>query len=129
MRNEIIVMTSVSGLLFCFIMVFSSLSPMPYGDAFNSVGMWSNIGFMLFLYIFSLILYIAGADWMKYVMAVFCGLGLLISLSISMVTLVAIAWIGSVSGFITLHLLSVVAMLVNIAWFIVAFRKKHTAPA
>src|SRR5699024_1095708 len=52
MRNEIIVMTSVSGLLFCFIMVFSSLSPMPYGDAFNSVGMWSNIGFMLFFYFF-----------------------------------------------------------------------------
>lgn len=129
MRNEIIVMTSVSGLLFCFIMVFSSLSPMPYGDAFNSVGMWSNIGFMLFFYIFSLLLYIAGADWMKYVMAVFCGLGLLISLSISMVTLVAIAWIGSVSGFIILFLLSVVAMLVNIVWFIVAFRKKHTAPA
>lgn len=129
MRNEIIVITSVSGLLFCFIMVFSSLSPMPYGDAFNSVGMWSNIGFMLFFYIFSLFLYIAGADWMKYVMAVFCGLGLLISLSISMVTLVAIAWIGSVSGFIILFLLSVVAMLVNIAWFIVAFRKKHTASA
>lgn len=129
MRNGIVVMTSISGVLFCFMMFFSSLSPMPYGDAFNSVGMWMNIAFMLFFYIFSLLLYIAGLDWMKYVMAVFCGLGLFISLTITMVTLVAMTWMASVSGFLTLLLLSVLATLANIVWYIVAFRKKHISKA
>src|SRR5699024_3455063 len=99
MRYSIIVVTDVSGCLFCFIMIFSTLSPLPRGDSFNSAGMCVNVALLLFVYILSLVFYIAGFNWMKYVMAVFCGLGLLTSLSIVAITLIAIAWMSSVSGF------------------------------
>src|SRR5699024_6554608 len=113
MRYSMIVVTAVSGCLFCFIMIFSTLSPLPRGDSFNSAGMWVNVALLLFVYILSLVFYIAGFNWMKYVMAVFCGLGLLTSLSIVAITLIAIAWMSSVSGFRMLLLLSILATLTN----------------
>src|SRR5699024_5861028 len=100
MRYSIIVVTAVSGCLFCSIMIFSTISPLPRGDSFNSAGMWINVALLLFVYILSLVFYIAGFNWMKYVMAVFCGLGLLTSLSIVAITLIEIAWLSSVYGFL-----------------------------
>jgi len=125
MRYSIIVVTVISGCLFCFIMIFSTLSPLPRGDAFNSTGMWINVALLLFVYILSLVFYIAGFNWMKYVMAVFCGMGLLTFLSIVAITLISIAWMSSVSGFRMLLLFSILATLTNISWYVVAFRKKR----
>src|SRR5699024_2607285 len=125
MRYSIIVVTAVSGCLFCSIMIFSTLSPLPRGDSFNSAGMWINVALLLFVYILSLVFYIAGFNCMNYVIAVFCGLCLLFSLSIVALTLIVIAWISSVSGFLMLLLLSSLATLTNISRYVVAFRKSR----
>src|SRR5699024_5801225 len=122
MRYSIIVVTAVSGCLFCSIMIFSTISPLPRGDSFYSAGMWINVALLLFVYFLSLWFYIAGFNCMIYVMDVFSGLCLLTSLSIVAITLIVIAWMSSVFGFLMLLLLTILATLTNISLYVVAFR-------
>ena len=123
MRNGVILMTIISGLLFCFIMIAVSLSPLPDPGGFNSLGMWLNIILFLVFYILSLILYWVGVKAMKYVMAVFCGLGLFISLSIIVMAFVMGTVTYNISDFLYVIVLCVMALIANIVWYIVAFNK------
>ncbi|MGE7947550.1 DUF5391 family protein [Lysinibacillus sp. NPDC093688] len=123
MRNGVILMTIISGLLFCFIMIAVSLTPLPDPGGFNSLGMWLNIIMFLVFYILSLILYWVGVKGMKYVMAVFCGVGLLISLSIIVLAFVMGTVTYNVSDFLYVIVLCVMSLIANIVWYIVAFKK------
>ncbi|MFJ5566174.1 DUF5391 family protein [Lysinibacillus xylanilyticus] len=123
MRNGVILMTIISGLLFCFIMIVASLTPFPDPGEFNSLGMWLNIIMFLVFYILSLILYWVGVKGMKYVMAVFCGVGLLISLSIIVLAFVLGTVTYNVSDFLYVIVLCVMSLIANIVWYIVAFKK------
>ncbi|CAG9615052.1 hypothetical protein BACCIP111899_04288 [Bacillus rhizoplanae] len=80
-KSRVIFMTLVSALLFCSLLIAGSLSPLadsgPRANKFGTMGMWTAIGMALSTYLLPLILYIAGLNIMKFVMAVFCGLGLL----------------------------------------------------
>jgi len=111
-------------------MFAASLAPFPDTGEFNSVGMWLNIIFLLVFYILSLILYRVGVKGMKYVMAVFCGLGLLISFSIIVLSLVlgtvnVLGAVNNISDFLTVIVLCAMAFICNIIWYIVAFKKER----
>lgn len=68
-KKKIISMTLLSGLLFCLVIVLSSLSPLSEtGDAaneFNSAGMWTSVMMMLALYVIPLLLYISLPNMLK----------------------------------------------------------------
>ena len=126
-KKKIIITTLFSAILFCMVIVFVSLSPLAdlgeNANQFNSIGMWMAIIMMLIPYLFPLLLYGLGLEWIKYIMAVFCSLGIL-SLVLMMILVV---FIGALKGII-LSLLGVLIvcglnLLVNFIWLYVAFSK------
>ncbi|MGG2014902.1 DUF5391 family protein [Bacillus sp. S10(2024)] len=118
-KSRIIFMTIVSALLFCSLFVAGSLSPLadsgPKTNKFGTYGMWASIGTVLAIYILPLILYIVGVNVMKIVMAVFCGLGILTTLTI----LVVILTMGKSP---ILLVLCIASLIVNVLWYFIAFR-------
>ncbi|WP_440603946.1 DUF5391 family protein [Bacillus sp. GB_SG_008] len=118
-KSRIIFMTLVSALLFCSLLVTASLSPLansgPSANKLGTMGMWTAIGMALATYLLPLILYIVGLNVMKFVMAVFCGLGLLINSAILIVAL-------TMGGFPILLGLCIATLIVNVMWYFVAFR-------
>lgn len=118
-KSRIIFMTLVSALLFCSLLVTASLSPLansgPNANKFGTIGMWTAIGMALATYLLPLILYVVGLNVMKFVMAVFCGLGLLINSVILIVVL-------TMGGFSILLGFCIATLIVNVMWYFVAFR-------
>jgi|SRR5690625_523865 len=129
MKYRVVVITIISALFFCLIMVSASLSPFPSSakNEFNSFGMWVNVGLILFFYILPLILYMMGVKAMKYVMAAFCGLGLLISFSIVALSFVVGEIANNISDFLAVIILCIFALIINIIWYIVVFKNKKKA--
>ena len=127
-KKKIISMTLLSGLLFCLVIVLSSLSPLSEtGDAaneFNSAGMWTSVMMMMALYVIPLLLYSLGLEWMKYIMAIMCVLGVLIYVFL----IVLVTFFGALNNIIPslLPLLAVsgIACLINVVWFFTTFSKK-----
>ncbi|MFU2016559.1 DUF5391 family protein [Peribacillus butanolivorans] len=126
-RKGIIFMTLLSAVLFCALLITISLSPLanigPNANQFGSSGMWISIGMVLVFYLLPLIIYWLGIDIMKFVLALFCGGGLLINSSIIVAVLViakfkdiSAIYIASITG------LCLAAIIVNILWFFIAFR-------
>lgn len=127
-KQKVISMTLLSGLLFCLVIMLSSLSPLSEtGDAandFNSAGMWLSIVMMVVLYVIPLLLYSLGLEWMKYIMATMCALGVLIQVFL----LILVTFFGALNNII-LSLLPVLAVsgiacLINVVWFFTTFSKK-----
>lgn len=118
-KSRIIFMTLVSALFFCSLLVAASLSPLadsgPNANKFGTFNMWVSIGMVLAFYILPLILYIVGVHIMKLIMAVFCGVGLLMCLT----TLVVILTM-EISP--TLLVLCIATLIVNVMWYFIAFR-------
>ena len=130
-KKKIIGMTLFSALLFCMVIVMCSLSPLSdtsvNANQFNSIGMWLSIAMMFVLYLVPLLLYGIGLEWMKYVMSIFCSLGLLALLPMIGIVL----FIGAMNGF-TLSLIGVVVIsgmnvLINTIWFFTTFSKGSKA--
>ncbi|MGG0287579.1 DUF5391 family protein [Peribacillus butanolivorans] len=126
-RKGIIFMTMLSAVLFCVLLITISLSPLadigPNANQFGSSGMWISIGMVLVFYLLPLIIYWIGIDIMRFVLALFCGGGLLINSSIIVAVLViakfkdiSAIYIASITG------LCLAAIIVNILWFFIAFR-------
>ncbi|MEH7463324.1 DUF5391 family protein [Bacillus thuringiensis] len=118
-KSRVIFMTLVSALLFCAMLVAASLSPLadsgPNANKFGNSNMWASISIVLVFYILPLILYMVGLHIMKIVMAVFCGLGLLMSLTVLVITL-------TIGLSTTLLVLCIATLIVNVMWYIIAFR-------
>ncbi|PEA54748.1 hypothetical protein CON64_11510 [Bacillus pseudomycoides] len=118
-KSRVIFMTLVSALLFCAMLVAASLSPLadsgPNANKFGTSNIWASIGMVLIFYILPLIIYMAGVHIMKFVMAVFCGFGILMSLTV----LVIILTMGLST---TLLVLCIATLIGNVMWYIIAFR-------
>ncbi|MEC0278336.1 DUF5391 family protein [Bacillus halotolerans] len=126
-KNSVAIMTAISALLFCAMIVAASLSPLAgtggAANQFNSVGMWSAIGMIFVLYFIPLIIYMLGVDAMRYVMAVLCGFGLLIHLSSAgFILMYSFFSDHPFSDVIFVIGISLAAAAVNVIWFVAAFR-------
>ncbi|KXY56747.1 DUF5391 family protein [Bacillus cereus] len=130
-KKWIIIVTLISAVLFCSLLIASSLSPLadsgPKANKFGSIGMWSSIGIILVLYIVPLSSYIAGANSMKYIMAVFCGFGLMIDFSILGVILFMNKSEQIIPNLLGPLSFCIAGLIINIIWLIVAFRTVPTS--
>lgn len=118
--------TMISALLFSTLIIIASLSPLSElganANKFGSFGMWGAVGMVLVLYLLPLITYKLAPGVMRFVMAIFCSIGLLINISTVGVVFILgvrassspyLAWIVGIC---------VAAFIVNIIWFFVTFR-------
>ncbi|UNE53076.1 hypothetical protein F5K02_20445 [Bacillus amyloliquefaciens] len=131
-KKGAVAVTLLSALLFCLLPVLVSLSPLaetgPNANRFNSAGMWAAVGQIFVIYAVPLILYILGIRVMKIIMAVFCGIGLIICAAVLLVTLLTAISLGQeLSLYYGLFVWSGAAFIVNVVWYIAAFRSspKH----
>lgn len=132
-KNTYFLITLLSALLFCFLIIVISLSPLAsYGknaNQFNSVGMWSSIGIIIMFYVVPLIAYLLGLKLMKYVTAILVFLALLTDLALTMLNLILpklnkSITIASLSGVLGICIIS---LIVNFSWFFIAFAKSSKA--
>ncbi|MEG7336112.1 DUF5391 family protein [Bacillus sp. 0102A] len=126
-KNRVAIATIISAFLFCAVIAAASLSPLAGTGAaanqFNSVGMWSAIGMILVMYFIPFVIYMLGVDAMRYVMAVFCGFGLLIHFSSAGFILMFGLFSGQLlSEVVFVIVVCLAAAAVNIIWFVAAFR-------
>ncbi|MCM3105160.1 DUF5391 family protein [Bacillus velezensis] len=131
-KKGAVAVTLLSALLFCLLPVLVSLSPLaetgPNANRFNSAGMWAAVGQIFVIYAVPLILYILGIRVMKIIMAVFCGIGLIICAAVLLVALLtAISLEQELFLYYGLFVWSGAAFIVNVVWYIAAFRSspKH----
>lgn len=131
-KKGTVAVTLLSALLFCLLPVLVSLSPLaetgPNANRFNSAGMWAAVGQIFVIYAVPLILYILGIRVMKIIMAVFCGIGFIICAAVLLVTLLTAISLGQeLSLYYGLFIWSGAAFIVNVVWYIAAFRSspKH----
>ncbi|MED4059674.1 DUF5391 family protein [Priestia megaterium] len=130
-KSSIILATIVSAILLCSLLIVSSLSSLsdsgPNVNKFGDVGMWASVGTILVFYFLPLIIYVLGVDSMKIVMAVFCGLGMLIVITVLLVmAFMDIFSSNSLIISIGAFGLGVAALISNIIWYVVAFRAGTT---
>ncbi|MGX6413659.1 DUF5391 family protein [Bacillus amyloliquefaciens] len=131
-KKGAVAVTLLSALLFCLLPVLVSLSPLaetrPNANRFNSAGMWAAVGQIFVIYAVPLILYMLGIRVMKIIMAVFCGIGLIICAAVLLVALLTAISLGQeLSLYYGLFVWSGAAFIVNVVWYIAAFRSspKH----
>ncbi len=131
-KKGAVAVTLLSALLFCLLPVLVSLSPLaetgPNANRFNSAGMSAAVGQIFVIYAVPLILYILGIRVMKIIMAVFCGIGLIICAAVLLVALLTAISLGQeLSLYYGLFVWSGAAFIVNVVWYIAAFRSspKH----
>ncbi|MCZ4247396.1 DUF5391 family protein [Bacillus amyloliquefaciens] len=126
-KKGAVAVTLLSALMFCLLPVVGSLSPFaetgPNANRFNSLGMWAAVGQILFIYAVPLVMYILGVRVMKIIMAIFCGIGLIICAAVFLVTLLVITSSEQeLSLYYGLLVWSGAAFIVNVMWYIIAFR-------
>ncbi|HEK9102896.1 DUF5391 domain-containing protein [Bacillus pfraonensis] len=131
-KSNIVFVTLISALLFCAVLIVSSLSPLanlgPNANKFNSLGMWKSIGTILLFYIVPLFLYIVGVKTMRFIMAFLCGMGLFIHLVILTVVCIVIRVSDyNASSFLGVIIVCTAVIITNIIWFFVAFRPKRNS--
>ncbi|MED1634011.1 DUF5391 family protein [Bacillus licheniformis] len=126
-RVSVMIWTLISAFLFCSMIVAASLSPLahsgPHANEFGTLWMWAAIGTVLLFYMLPLAVYMAGFDAMKFVMAVLCGIGLIITLTMSPVFVLIGAIGGNASALLGVAGLCVLLAIVNVIWLVVAFRR------
>lgn len=125
MKKSLVIITLLSAILFCSMYIFSSILP-PLSEwkpnNINSVRLWIDIIIFLALYIIPLILYKSGIHAMKYIMAIFCGIGIFVSLTIVIGLSITSTIIGSASPSPVVIVLCTATLIANIVWYILAFR-------
>ncbi|WP_410985223.1 DUF5391 family protein [Bacillus cereus] len=131
-KSSIVFVTLVSAFFFCSVLVVPSLSPLadfgPNANKFNSLGMWKSIGTILLFYSVPLLLYIAGVNAMRFIMAILCGMGLFVNLVIlTAVLIITLTSNYKASSFLGVIIVCTAVIITNIIWFFVAFRSKRTS--
>jgi len=131
-KNSVIVTTLLSALFFCFILVLGSLSPLadsgPNVNTFGSTGLWLSLGMVLFLYLLPLAFYMLGMHFLKFVMAAFCSIGLLIAAS-TLLLMPALFlfgledFSGNLASIIGVMISCLGLLITNIVWFVAAFKR------
>ncbi|MEH6840527.1 DUF5391 family protein [Priestia megaterium] len=131
-KNSVIVTTLLSALFFCFILVLGSLSHLadsgPNVNTFGSTGLWLSLGMVLFLYLLPLAFYMLGMHCLKFVMAAFCSIGLLIAAS-TLLLMPALFlfgledFSGNLASIIGVMISCLGLLITNIVWFVAAFKR------
>ncbi|WP_129703301.1 DUF5391 family protein [Priestia megaterium] len=131
-KNSVIIATLLSALFFCFILVLGSLSPLadsgPNVNTFGSTELWLSLGMVLFLYLLPLAFYILGINFLKFVMAAFCSIGLLIASS-TLLLMPALFlfgledFSGNLASIIGIMISCLGLLITNIVWFVAAFKR------
>jgi len=122
----VIIVTTISALLFCSLIIITSLSPLsefgPKVNKFGSLGMWSAIGMILVLYILPLIIYKVGVAAMRFIMAIFCSIGILINIATIGIVLILGLQTSPFPYLVEIVGICITALIANFIWFFVAFR-------
>lgn len=125
-KKSITLTTILSALLFCVLIVASSLSPLSeYGknaNQFNSLGMWASIGMILLFYAIPLFMYLLGLTWMKYIMTFLCAFGIFIYVSTLFLFIVFGIFTETIPALLKVFIVCVLAIITNIIWLFMAFR-------
>jgi len=126
-RVSVMIWALISAFLFCSLLVTASLSPLahsgPHANEFGTLGMWAAIGIVLLFYMLPLAVFMAGFDAMKFVMAVLCGIGLIIALTMIPIVMLIGAIGGYASALLGVAGLCILLAIVNVIWLVVAFRR------
>ncbi|OAA89319.1 DUF5391 family protein [Clostridium ljungdahlii] len=124
-KYKVIFITLVSAVLFCSLIVISSLSPLansgPHANKFNSFGMWLSVGIVLLLYILPLIIYILGIRAVRFVMAFVLAIGVLSDFSLMTVVFMSSLFAKN-SLYTLIGVICIASLIVNAIWFLVVFR-------
>ncbi|MCY7861609.1 DUF5391 family protein [Bacillus haynesii] len=130
-RVSVMIWALISAFLFCSLLVTASLSPLahsgPHANEFGTLGMWAAIGIVLLFYMLPLAVFMAGFDAMKFVMAVLCGIGLIIALTMIPIVLLIGAIGGYASALWGVAGLCILLAIVNVIWLVVAFRRSSAS--
>ncbi|QHZ49238.1 MULTISPECIES: DUF5391 family protein [Bacillus] len=126
-KVSVMIMTLISAVLFCSLLVSASLSPLadsgPNVNQFGSLGMWAAMATVLLFYMLPLIVYMIGINAMKFVMAVLCGIGLLAVIAMIPIILIFGAFSGTTPSLLGIIGICIVLAFVNVIWLFVAFRR------
>ncbi|KHF40644.1 DUF5391 family protein [Halalkalibacter okhensis] len=123
-----ILLTSLSALLFCALIVVGSLSPLANlganANQFGDLGMWLAIAMVILCYSLPTILYFLSVSAMKVMMTIFCALGIIIHtfiiLVLSVMTFIHVSLTPTILGIFGLSFASI---LLNFIWLFVVFGK------
>lgn len=125
---KVMVITLVSWLLFCSLIVVVSLSPLSElgegANHFNSVGMWTSFGISTLGYLIPLAFFLLGVKYFKTIMTIFCSMGLLSGLTMIGTIIVLCSFVSNISYDSTIIgslISSGLLCVVNLVWFIVVF--------
>src|SRR5699024_8384963 len=93
---------------------------------FDSSGMYTKIMFIVLIYLVPYALYLVGIPSIKYVMAILCSIGCLLTVIICCVVLFAIYWITVPFYYFLIPLIVSSSLLcINFIWFIATFVPKQ----
>lgn len=123
MKTNIAVITLIFVFLFCLLIVLIATFPSTVFEhaatQFHAFDIKIMIGFISGCYLLPLGLYLTGVRTVKYVLAAFCGVGLL---TVSFVILKALYTIGT-SGSIVVLIMAAMTFMTNVMWYVVAFNR------
>jgi len=128
-KKQLLIWTILSAILYIAMIIVSSISPLSKmgenANTFNSVGMWTSIGMVVFFYLLFCLPYFLGMNVMKYVMTVCCAIGLMGFISVLGISVVLL-FVKSVSlSTIVLVIIGVAGIMVSVKWFHAAYKNRH----
>lgn len=128
-KKQVLIWTILSAILYIAMIIVSSLSPLSKmgqnANTFNSVGMWTSIGMVVFFYVLFCLPYFWGKEFMKYVMTVCCVIGLMGFISVLGISVVLL-FVKSISlSTIILAIIGVAGIMVSVKWFHAAYKNHH----
>ncbi|MCY8234722.1 DUF5391 domain-containing protein [Priestia endophytica] len=131
-KNGVIITTILSAVLYCLLIVFTSLSPLSdtggeHANEFGTAGIWSAIGMILAFYLVPLLLYIINVKGMTIVMAILCSMGILTHIVVIASVLLMSLGTSPFPYLIEIIATCILSFMVNFMWFFIAFRTPKEA--
>src|SRR5690625_7506552 len=130
--KNITIVTIASALTFCALIVFASLTPLANlrnnANQFNSPEMWLSIAFILTTYIIPLMLFYIYPKLGKVILAIFCGIGILMFLTSIPVFVLLGVILEMLPSLISVLIICAIGVIINIVWFVVAYSCKQSQP-
>lgn len=128
-KKQVLIWTILSAILYIGMIIVSSVSPLSKmgenANTFNSIGMWTSIGMVVFFYLLFCLPYFLGMSVMKYVMTVCCAIGLMGFISVLGISVVLLFVKSSSLSMIVLAMIGVAGIIVSIKWFHVTYKNHH----
>lgn len=127
--KSITIVTIISAITFCALIIFASLSPLTTigenANQFNSLEMWLSIAFVITSYLIPLMLYYIYPKLGKIMLAICCGIGVIIFLSSFAIFILLGFVLKMMSSLITILVICSIGVMINIIWFAVAYTHRQ----